>query len=366
MKFPKVLYVIGKISPEKAGAGINLHNFLKFGRKEFEARVLAIGSDISFDQDDVVNDYYRFVGLNKGTFRRILMQVVAVPRLAKHIFWSDVVHIKSIPKGMFIVSILAKVMGKKLVQEPTLVGHDDPGTFNDYKSGFLQHFCWMISDSSVFISKDVKNNSLDYNGELITRGVDLNKYNPTRDDALRREHKIDNETLVVTQIGNVSDRKNQFKTLEIVNRLQLSSKYKFVVFLVGPQDFPKYTDKLKNYAIENGIDCRFTGYTNTAEQYLKMSDLYIFPSKHEGFGVSLIQALACGLNTYTSPVGCFEELQDRGFNHVIDGGVDEWVTCIRDSLNKSGIDRLENNKLVMSFSEQNIASRLRKFYDSIL
>lgn len=362
----KILYVIEKISPEKAGAGINLHNFLKFGRKEFQSRVLALGSESEYEEGDESNGYYRFRGLNKGLIKRVMLQVLALPKIIKHVIWSDIVHIKSIPKGIFLISVVTKMMGRKLIQEPTLVGHDDPNTFNTYQSKKLLHFCWEISDSAVFISSDVKRHSLHYKGEVITRGVDLNTYTEVRDENLRMKHGIGEEVLVVSQVGNISDRKNQLKTLEIVKQLKIITDYDFIVFLIGPDGNQAYKERLMGFALENNIDCRFTGYTTQVEKYLQCSDLYFFPSKDEGFGVSIIQALASGLNTYTSPVGCYEELKELGFDNVIDGNVNVWSNHIKASLEDQGINRKNNNLLVKSFSEENIARLLFLYYEGVL
>ena len=48
---------------------------------------------------------------------------------------------------------------------------------------------------------------------------------------------------------------------------------------------------------ELGLDDRvvLTGYQTQIENYYKMADIFMFPSKREGMGMAAIEAMACGL-----------------------------------------------------------------------
>ncbi len=362
----KVLYVIQTIFPEKAGAGINLHYFLKHTRDKYESRVMAVESNINNIESDHSNGYVRLK--KKTNLRQIatFLQFLNVFTYVKNVFWCDVVHFKSIPKGVFFISIIAKLLRKKIVQEPTLVGHDDPDSFKKYKTEKLLTYSWRLSDAAVFISQDVKSNSTGFNGTLIPRGVNLEKFSYLKSKHMKKNLSEKNNTIVFSQVGKISDRKNQIKTLHIVKLLSDLLNINAEIIFIGPKGDDDYMQALTEEIKSAGIDVSFTGHVDNVEDYLSISDIYLFPSKDEGFGVSVIQALASGNLTFMSPVGCYQELEHIGFKGVINGDTSEWVNIIADNISKTTLnDREINSSLVKGFSEEAVAKKVLSFYNSI-
>ncbi len=65
------------------------------------------------------------------------------------------------------------------------------------------------------------------------------------------------------------------------------------------------------------------GSTDHVEEYLRAADLAVFPSRYEGFGVGLIEALATGLPVIATPVGVARELLADGDNAFVFPADDE-------------------------------------------
>src|SRR5262249_14389571 len=57
-----------------------------------------------------------------------------------------------------------------------------------------------------------------------------------------------------------------------------------------------------------------TGATDRVQDYLRSADVFLFPSLYEGFGLGIIEALACGLIVAVTPVGVAAELIQHGAN----------------------------------------------------
>ncbi|MGF1766068.1 glycosyltransferase family 4 protein [Enterovibrio makurazakiensis] len=362
----KVLYIIQKIYPEKAGAGINLHNFLPYCANKFSHRVLALESSIDRTGIDEGLRYYRYKTKLRNRQLLTITQVLNVFSFINHLRWCDIVHFKSTPKGIFLITAIARLLGKKIVQEPTLVGHDDPNSFSNYKMGFLLNLSWKLSDAAVFISSDIRNHSREFAGFPINRGVNLDKFSHEKRNEPREKMHIGKDKIVISQIGKISDRKNQLSTIRIAKLLEEKLNTKMAVILIGPYLNDDYYQEICDTAKKLDLDIKFTGHVDNVESYLSTSDLYIFPSKDEGFGVSVIQALASGNHTFMSPVGCFNELRDLGFEGVIEGDDENWADKIFEYISGRDITyRLGNREMVESFDEEVISELTLKLYKNL-
>ena len=54
--------------------------------------------------------------------------------------------------------------------------------------------------------------------------------------------------------------------------------------------------------LENNI--KLVGFVNNPYDYMKKSDIFVFPSLYEGLGNSILEALACGLPIISSDCEC--------------------------------------------------------------
>ena len=99
-----------------------------------------------------------------------------------------------------------------------------------------------------------------------------------------------------------------------------------------------------NNIVNKGV--RFLGQipNNQLAQYYQLADFYLFPTLcHEGFGLSLAEALKCGLYCIASNNGSVAEVLNYGeYGRVIENPnlVKNWVSEIGLSIK----DYIQNNK----------------------
>jgi glycosyltransferase involved in cell wall biosynthesis len=110
------------------------------------------------------------------------------------------------------------------------------------------------------------------------------------------------EDILLVYIAKFRPSKNQLFLIEIMKLLP--SEYKLL--LTGPlveegplfkRDFNYFNeivDKIKKYNLENRIEIK-KGFIENVNRYIKMADVYTFPSKSEGLGTPILESIACGI-----------------------------------------------------------------------
>ncbi|OUL35213.1 mannosyltransferase [Nostoc sp. T09] len=108
-------------------------------------------------------------------------------------------------------------------------------------------------------------------------------------------------------------RHNPHKNLErlITAFAALPNKYDYELWLAGPTD-PRYTPNLKVQVQELGItnQVRFLDYVsyNELPKIINSAIALVFPSLWEGFGLPVLEAMACGTPVITSNISSLPEV----------------------------------------------------------
>ncbi len=107
------------------------------------------------------------------------------------------------------------------------------------------------------------------------------------------KHKINNNKLIIKSLGRISPEKNQIIFIELAKEL-INKNINFEISIGGDGiDF----NKLKDLIIENNLQnhIKLNGFITDTKQFLSDGDLFILPSKWEGFGLVKLEAMALSL-----------------------------------------------------------------------
>jgi glycosyltransferase involved in cell wall biosynthesis len=87
----------------------------------------------------------------------------------------------------------------------------------------------------------------------------------------------------------------------------------------GGLDLHNCEADLRTFVKEHGLkNCvTFTGAVTNVPDYLQASDLFVFPTENEAFGISLIEAMACGMPAISTNIGGVKDIIENGVNGVL-------------------------------------------------
>ncbi|WP_293917040.1 MULTISPECIES: glycosyltransferase [unclassified Sphingobacterium] len=126
------------------------------------------------------------------------------------------------------------------------------------------------------------------------------------------DHSKSKDKYSIIHVGRLDDDcKQQSVAIDIFSELACSyPNWNLELWGLGT-DEQKLKDRIEQYKLEDRIFLK--GFTETPVEKMKSADIFIFPSKYEGFGLALGEAMSAGL-----PSLAFQSCS--GVNELIDHG----------------------------------------------
>ncbi len=196
------------------------------------------------------------------------------------------------------------------------------------------------------------------NVEFIRNGIDLSKfkYDEKKRNSLRDKMNIRNDELVIGNVGRLTKVKNQKFILEIFD-LILKEKSNSKLLLIGDGD---QKDHLVSLANKMKITDKviFYGNSNNVSELLLVMDFFVFPSRNEGFPITLVESQATGLKSIISDnITQQVKITDLVYFKNLNESANEWKKYI---LENYQYNRKDYSKIIekKGFSRIDIANQI--------
>lgn len=202
-------------------------------------------------------------------------------------------------------------------------------------------------------------------GIILNNGIDTNKYLPDNDirNKIRKEFKLDGKT-VIGHIGAIYYLKNQNFIIDIFKEYQKKHSESVLMLVGDGEDKNKLEQKCCDLGISDKVI--FTGVRNDVNELLMAMDCMVFPSLHEGFPLTLIEAQASKLPCIVSDtVSDTVKLNDNLCFKSLDDSIEAWCNAI-DKVIAADRNSIDNSRLVNEFDLSNVAKKLEAIYFSRL
>ncbi len=201
-------------------------------------------------------------------------------------------------------------------------------------------------------------------------GVDVKRFSPDNSDriSIRNKLGISSESTVLLFLGRLNRDKGVLDLVEAFMSLaQLHTN--LALLLVGP-DEDNLCAQINKQFFNFDKKLIYVGYTDNPERYIRASDLFCLPSYREGFGVSVIEAAACGVPALVSRIyGLTDSVVEgeTGWFHEA-GNINDLKKSLSEVI--ADMDKLRQrghaarNRAIREFSQQRITAEMFDFYST--
>jgi len=275
-------------------------------------------------------------------FKKWGLLLTSIPALLKLRQRYDLIFVS----GFRVVGVTA-VMVSKLLGKPCVLKADSLGEMSGefFAAGLakvglrpsslvFRPFLWLRdiilkrADAFVAVSSEVAAELITYgvNTDIIYRipnSVDTIQFCPVTADeryALRQKLGIPPKHRVVIFTGRLVSYKGLPLLVRVWKEIQLKhSNATLLLVGSGGLDIHACEAELRVYVSEQGLQERvhFTGDVRNVHEYLQASDIFVFPTESEAFGIALIEAMACAIPVISTHAGGVKDIVQHKQNGLV-------------------------------------------------
>lgn len=183
---------------------------------------------------------------------------------------------------------------------------------------------------------------------------------------VRKEFCLSANDKFVASIGELDDNKNHVTVIKALAQLGRKD-FKYVVCGVGPN-----RDMLLHEAESLGLkdNVILAGYRSDIPDILNASDIFVFPSLHEGMPVSALEAMACGLPVIASKIrGNVDIIKEGDNGYLFDPSdsdmLSKKIALLMDNKSQRTMMGTKNKEIVRNFSLEAVTEELKRVYSMV-
>jgi len=146
-------------------------------------------------------------------------------------------------------------------------------------------------------------------------------------------------------VGRIHNSKGYDRLIDIMHKLDEENKLKDVTLRIigdGP-DYELIKNKIDAYHLEDKII--LLGKKNNPYPYVKASDCYILSSRHESFGLVVLEALILKVPVLATEVASIKEIMDENYGFIVKNNDEELYNGILKIINDRKILNEKKNNL---------------------
>lgn len=168
---------------------------------------------------------------------------------------------------------------------------------------------------------------------------------------------IPHDKKILLYVGNLLPHKNLSRLLEAFSKMKGKEDCRLVLVGKAFDGRSKSTDESNL-----GID-QLTIHTGIVDQedlvnLYNLADLFVLPSLYEGFGLPVLEALACGTPVACSKTSSLPEVGGSVVNYFDPISIDDMATVLFESLNKETSSKESIRDWIQQFSWEKTSKQI--------
>src|SRR3989344_1919018 len=349
-----------------------------------------LGNDFDFDLitarlQKIGNVNVYRTGVGRVVLDKLILPFVGVRLVSKlykqnnyFCFWAMMVTFGS--GAGFLYNIFRKLSGRKKIPIILTLQEGDSESHLKYKWAGLIALSWklalwqtdFLTGISNFLLNKAKRNGYKKEVFLVPNGVDVRIFSQKIEDKTKIEikkslAKKEGDVFLVTS-GRLA-RKNAID--DIISALTLLPENISLLIIGKGDEGPNLQKQAKELKVSDRV--KFLGFLPYKDipKYLSVCDIFIRPSRSEGFGNSFIEAMAASLPVIATPVGGIPDFVDdkeTGFFASPDNPQSIKVavmTLLNDKTLRDNIVQKAQNRVLGGYSWDRIANQMGAVFDRI-
>ena len=204
--------------------------------------------------------------------------------------------------------------------------------------------------------------------EVVYQGCDPSFIHPVAEEKKREVRaKYQLPDHYILNVGSIEERKNALSAVQAL--MMLPEQIHLVI--VGRHT--EYTDKVEHFIKENKLEERVHIISNVPfddlPAFYQLAEIFVYPSRFEGFGIPIIEALYSGIPVVAATGSCLEEAggPDSIYVHPDDikGMTDAFKQIYTDPERKKNMIE-KGHSFAKRFSEEKQAEEILNIYKKLM
>jgi len=231
---------------------------------------------------------------------------------------------------------------------------------------------WLISRMDAVIATSEKSGSfLDVDHTVIMHGIDTERFRPAPDNsAAKSAIGLSVARVHIGCTGRIRHSKGTDLFVDaMIALLPDHPQWDAIITGRATSEHEHYKRDLENRIAAAGLGerIRFVGEVDDVVPWYQAFDLFVAPSRNEGFGLTPLEAMACGVPCVTSDAGAYEAMITPGESGICCPASDEpgLRRAIDEALTRTFDSDSVRLSVLESFSLQRESQAINRVYEGL-
>jgi glycosyltransferase involved in cell wall biosynthesis len=322
MQKKKIVY----IAQSAGGVEEYLYMFLKNFHDENYENFLIVSQDYEINKERFINfvkDLYIVPMQREVQLKKDLKSIKEIKKILKKIK-PDIVYLHSSKAGALgRIALLFNFKTKIIYNAHGWYFNADISNKKRKIFALIEKILAIKTKKIINISKNEYESALQHKIApkkkmcIIENGIDFTKFanNEQYRERTRKELNIKDNEIVIGVVGRLTEQKDPITMIKAFNEVYKENK-KVKLMYVGSGNLE---DEVIKFARDNNILDRIviTGWVSNVAKYIPAFDIAVLPSKWEGFGLAIIEYMACDKPIIATNVGGILNIIKNGENGLL-------------------------------------------------